>query len=124
MWASPGRLCRQQIYPLDLTEDLSVGSIRWIFPGHVRWICPLDLSADLRQPAERLSHTLSPRFEEAAWTEAVPPSRRGAVVGPTHPHLPLPARRQAGPTSPSLAYPLPPCATGERDGGGRQLRAP
>ena len=74
MWASPGRLCRQQIYPLDLTEDLSVGSIRWIFPGHVRWICPLDLSADLRQPAERLSHTLSPCFEEAAWTEAVPPT--------------------------------------------------
>ena len=74
MWASPGRLCRQQIYPLDLTEDLSVGSIRWVSPGHVRWICPLDPSADLRQPAERLSHTLSPRLEEAAWTEAVPGS--------------------------------------------------
>ena len=70
--------------------------------GFVRWIL-----ADLRQPAERLSHTLSPRFEEAAWTEAVPPSRRGVVVDPTHPHLALPARRQAGPTSPSLAYPLP-----------------
>ena len=79
MWASPGRLCRQQIYPLDLTEDLSVGSIRWVSPGHVRWICPLDPSADLRQPAERLSHTLSPRSEEAAWTEAVPPTWRRAV---------------------------------------------
>ena len=92
-WTSP------RIYPLDLSVgsflDMSVGFVRWIFP------------ADQRQPAERLSHTLSPRFEEAAWTEAVPPSRRGVVVDPTHPHLPLPARRQAGPTSPSLAYPLP-----------------
>ena len=31
----------------------------------------------------------------------------GVVVDPTHSRLPLPARRQAGPTSSSLAYPLP-----------------
>ena len=46
---------------------LSVGSIRWIYP--------LDLSVDLRRPAECLSHSLSPSLVEVAWTEVPSPAR-------------------------------------------------
>ena len=43
--------------------------------GYVRWIYPLDLSVDLRRPAECLSHSLSPPLVEVAWTEVPSPTR-------------------------------------------------
>ena len=95
-WTSP------RIYPLDLSVgsflDMSVGFVRWIFP------------ADQRQPAERLSHTLSPRFEEAAWTEAVPPTRREwwwALPTPTSHLSPVILRSECGrllSSRPGLGY--------------------
>ena len=47
VWASPGAA---------RVNALSVGSIRWIYPLDLS----VGLSVDRRQPAECLSHTLSP----------------------------------------------------------------
>ena len=98
------------------SADLSVGphrgSIRWIYPLDLSWTCPLDLSVGSFPLTSGSPRSVS--RTRCLLVSRRPPGLRlclpqggGAVVDHTHPHLPLPARRQAGPTSPSLAYPLP-----------------
>ena len=108
-------------------------SIRWtsprIYPLDLSWTCPLDLSVGSFPLTSGSPRSVS--RTRCLLVSRRPPGLRlclpqggGRWWTPPPPTSPLPARRQAGPTSPSLAYPLPPGATGERDGGGRQLRAP
>ena len=80
---------------------LSVGSIRWIYP--------LDLSVDLRRPAECLSHSLSPSLVEVAWTEVPSPARHQppARSRPAAPRAHLP-RVSPRPLAPPAAPGSPP----------------
>ena len=108
-WTSP------RIYPLDLSVgsflDMSVGFVRWIFPltcGSPRSVSRTRcLLASRRLPGLRL---------------CLP--QGGGGGGPYPPPLPPPCPPPGGPDLALPRIPPPPCATGERDGGGRQLRAP